>query len=238
MKKTLLTIFVAFALLSNTSFAQSDSSSINIGADLVSRYVWRGLDFGSSPSVQPYIEYSHKSGFAIGCWGAMSTVGNYNEVDLYAKYQIKGFSIIATDYFFPTSYSPTIKPERYFNFESSSTGHVVEGTLQWTGGDKFPLTLLFASYFFGNDKNSSGTNNYSSYAEMNYSFNCKAGATNLFVGFTPNEGLYGNTMGVVNVGISSKKDVKITDSFSLPVKTSIITNPQTSNIYFVLGLTL
>ncbi|MEI7596128.1 MAG: TorF family putative porin [Bacteroidota bacterium] len=238
MKKNLLSIFVVFALFSSSLFAQSDSSKVNIGADLVSRYVWRGLDFGSSPSIQPYYEYAHKSGLTLGCWGAMSTLGNYNEVDLYAKYKIKGFSLIATDYFFPTSSNPSVKSQRFLNFGSTTTGHVVEGTLQWEGGEKFPLTILFASYFFGNDKNSDGLNNYSSYAEVNYTFNCKAGATNLFVGFTPYEGLYGNTMGVVNVGLSSKKEIKITDSFSLPVKASLITNPQTSNIYFVLGLTL
>ena len=66
---------VTILSLSNNSilFAQEDNveikNPISISCDLMSRYVWRGTDFGGSPSIQPGIEYS-KAGFSIGAWGA------------------------------------------------------------------------------------------------------------------------------------------------------------------------
>ncbi len=39
--------------------AQEKTSGFSLGADLVSRYIWRGVDFGGpSPHIQPYLEYA------------------------------------------------------------------------------------------------------------------------------------------------------------------------------------
>lgn len=229
---SLIVLFVGFTTV------KSQESKFNVGGDIVSRYVWRGVDFGSSPSIQPYFEYAHKSGFTLGYWGAMSTKGDYNEVDLYAKYKFKGFSIIATDYFFPVSTKPERKQQKYLVYDNDTTGHLLEGTLQWDGPENFPITILAATYFYGADKNEKGDNNFSTYAEVSYAFNTKAGAISPFIGFTPDKGLYGSEMGVVNLGITGKKTIKVTESFEIPVKASVISNPQTSNVYFVLGITL
>jgi hypothetical protein len=59
-----------------------------------------------------------------------------------------------------------------------------------------------------------------------------------FVGFTPASGLYCDKAGVVNLGISAVRKIAVTDKFELPLKASLITNPQAQNIYFVIGITL
>ncbi len=235
-KKLILSSIIV--LLFSFAEVKAQESKFNVGGDIVSRYVWRGKDFGSSPSIQPYLEYAHKSGFTLGYWGAMSTKGDYNEVDLYAKYKFKGFSIIATDYFFPVSQVPGRKQEKFLIYDNDSTGHVIEGTLQWEGSEKFPITILVSSYVYGFDKNEKGDNQYSSYAEVSYNFNTKAGIVSPFIGFTPDKGAYGDEMGVVNLGISGKKTIKISESFEIPVKASVISNPQISNVYFVFGISL
>jgi len=51
-------------------------------------------------------------------------------------------------------------------------------------------------------------------------------------------GFYGSSFGVVNLGITATKKIKITKDFSLPLKASFITNPQAENIFFVVGLGL
>ena len=56
-------IILLFGTLSSV-FAQ-----LGLGTDVVSRYVWRGTDFGDSPSIQPTINYT-TSGFSVGFWGA------------------------------------------------------------------------------------------------------------------------------------------------------------------------
>ena len=56
--------------------------SLNMGADLMSRYVWRGTDYGDSPSIQPYLSLAYKN-FEIGCWNSFSATNKYREIDLY-----------------------------------------------------------------------------------------------------------------------------------------------------------
>ena len=168
--QTITTIFFTL-FLSITLFGQ-DSLTINVAADINSRYVWRGLDYGASPSIQPTLSLSKKN-FEIGYWGAISTLGSYNEIDLYLKYTLKGFSIVATDYFFPLNTIPTTKTERYFNYEDKTTGHIIEGMLGWKGPEKFPLSILIGTSLYGADKDTSGDNRYSTYAEAGYSFKIK-----------------------------------------------------------------
>jgi hypothetical protein len=89
------------------SFAQLSASA---GADLVSRYLWRGWDFGNSAAVQPALAVSTPAGegsFEIGAWGSFGVAGGigtsdaFNENDLYASFSYEQFSFVLTDYFFP-----------------------------------------------------------------------------------------------------------------------------------------
>ena len=86
------------------------SAQFSVGADLVSRYLWRGWDFGNSAAVQPALAYSAPAGtgsFEIGAWGSFGIAGGigtsdaYNENDLYASYSNGPVSVVFTDYFFP-----------------------------------------------------------------------------------------------------------------------------------------
>jgi len=52
-------------------------------------------------------------------------------------------------------------------------------------------------------------------------------------------GFYGQrSMGVINLGLTVSKDIKITDKFTLPVFGSFITNPESENVFFVFGLSI
>ena len=77
----------------------------NFGADVVSRYVWRGIDTGDSPAVQPNMAASFRDGkLELGYWGSFATnAGGGNELDWYLTYNATDdISISITDYFFPT----------------------------------------------------------------------------------------------------------------------------------------
>jgi hypothetical protein len=76
MKYGLLFCFVFSFSLSINGFTQeqkAENSKINITADFVSRYIWRGLDYGKAPSIQPTFSFI-KSNFEIGTWGAFNTL--------------------------------------------------------------------------------------------------------------------------------------------------------------------
>jgi len=58
------------------------------------------------------------------------------------------------------------------------------------------------------------------------------------LGCTPQKGWYGTTSGIVNVGVTGYKSIKINENYEILFKTSLITNPQAENIYLVFGITL
>ena len=47
-----------------------------------------------------------------------------------------------------------------------------------------------------------------------------------------------NGFAVTNIALKATKDIKVTDSFSVPVFAQVAANPCTQNAYLVLGLTL
>ncbi|OFX43547.1 MAG: hypothetical protein A2046_01470 [Bacteroidetes bacterium GWA2_30_7] len=236
------TLLICCFIIANLAHAQESSDStkskwkVNVAADLMSRYIWRGLDYGASPNIQPTLAL-RKGNFEVGYWGAISILGTYSEVDLYAKYSYKNFSAIVTDYFFPIDGVPTNNYQKYFNYNSDNTNHLAEVVLQYKGGEKFPLSLLAGTIVYGNDKDSLYNNRYSTYLEAGYSFKFSENNVDMFVGLTPHEGLYGSDLRIVNIGITGYRNIEITDKFSLPVKASIIINPHVDNIYFAFGIT-
>src|SRR6056297_1889926 len=105
-------------LVTGTAF----SGDLSVGADLVSRYVWRGSDFGNAAAVQPSIAFT-EGNLEIGAWGSWALNGapGGNENDLYASYSFKNFSFTVTDYFFP-AYTGADMIDDY----GETGGHVVE----------------------------------------------------------------------------------------------------------------
>lgn len=228
---SLLLIIIAISGLQ--SFAQ-DGGKFDLGADIYSRYVWRGTDFGNSPAIQPWASYSN-SGFTVGAWSSYSTNSNsMQEADLFVSYDIKeALTLTVTDYFFPNGLSAG---NNYFDYSEDSTGHVFEGTVSFNGLENLPLTFMAAMNFYGTDSDNS------MYFELGYGGTHKDIEYNLFVGAgTGHYYLYGKNdddFGVVNLGVNLAKEISITDRFSLPVNGSLIFNPTAESIFVVFGFSL
>lgn len=219
--------------------------SLDPGGSLVSRYVWRGTDFGNSPAIQPSLELGY-SNLALGAWGSYSTNdANFQEADFYLSYTFQEmFTLMVTDYFFPNGRATE---NDYLHYMSDSTGHVFEGSVSYNGTEKIPFSLLVATNFAGADAHDeNGDLQYSTYIELCYT--TAIGNTNLdvFVGATPNNpdkdkgesGYYGPDAGIVNFGLTGSRDIKVSDSFSIPVSVSVIANPMHENIYFVFSISI
>ena len=273
-KVKLFSMLFALLLTVNGVFAQEEAqiedSPWSVGADLVSRYIWRGINLGgSTPSVQPNIEYgfgSEDHSFTIGAWGAYSFSGTQTgqEADLYLSYTVKEmFSLTVTDYFFPDE---TLGRNKYFNYnmdwdkinsgDQVQTGHVVEAAISFNGTEKLPISVMFAMNVWGADsqkyKEEAGLMVpedkivMSKYIELGYSTEVKGVVVDVFAGATLDNpeiekgeptGFYGQrAAGIIKLGLSLSKEIKITDSFSLPVFGSLISNPEAENIFMVLGV--
>ena len=223
-----------------TGFSGLFAQELSVGTDIVSRYIWRGTDLGgNTPSLQPTISYSI-SGFTAGFWGAysLSDPAGLNEVDIYANYSFElaesgSLSLGFTDYTNPNSGT------KYGNFNNYDDpagpgAHFVELNVGYSGPESFPISLSF-NYFLYNVANNP------IYFEVGYSTSLNDVDLSLFLGGTPGEtgGYYGVTdFSMINTGLKVSKSIKITDSFSLPIFGSVILNPASENLFYVLGVSL
>lgn len=224
-----------FVLQAQNDELEKKNGNFDLSVDLVSRYIWRGLQYCDKPSIQPYMAYTNKAeNFSVGAWGSYSNSTNYGEVDLFMSYSGKYFTLSVWDYFLMNE---TIPNNKYFNYDNKTTGHSYEASLV-LGNFKIPLQLTSSVFFYGADKDVNGDNYYSTYFEAAYNLNIANQDLNIFLGGTPNEGLYGTGAGIVNVGCSLSREIKVTDKFAIPLKGSLVLNPRQENIYFVIGLTL
>jgi hypothetical protein len=223
----LLLFAIAMCLTTTVQVRAQDSPSespIDIGVDLMSRYVWRGTDYGSSPSIQPSMELG-LGGFALGFWGAYTTnLPGVQEMDLYASYTFSEVVTIGiTDYFFPDE----LFGYDYYDYRKDSTSHILEGMASFNGLENLPLSLMVGYNFAGDSQNST-------YLELGYSFSILEVFLGAGNGFYTTDGNFN----VVNVGITVSKDIPITEKFSLPVSASFITNPEAGKVHFVFGISL
>ena len=238
-----------------------DGATLNFGADIFSRYVWRGYDYGNSPAIQPNICFSWK-GLNIGAWGSYSfakhsieindttviDAGNYSEMDFYVSYTYKWFTLMFFDYFTMNGLNPN-DGNNYFDYRNATTGHTFEGCLSFDGPENFPLQFMASTLFYGADKNKDSTgvygygtkNNYSTYFELGYRINIRKIDVQLrpFIGGTPfGSSWYGPEAGITNLGLTAKKSIAITPLYALPVQTTLMANPQGQSIFLIFGVSL
>ena len=207
----------------------SAQTSVSGGADFVSRYLWRGLDFGNSFSIQPSLTLT-SGGLEAGVWGSYpftNTANGNEEIDMYLAYSISDFSLVVTDYYFPNS---GLKLGNY----DDPGAHIIEVGVSYGGSESFPISLAGYMNVYNDDDNTV-------YFELGYSTEVSDVAVDFFVGGTPggDGGYYGTTeFNLINIGITASKDIKITDDFSLPVFSSYIMNPNMEVGYLLFGFSL
>ena len=197
------------------SVAQDAKGAWTAGADIVNSYIWRGSKAGNF-SIQPTVKYT--SGiFAIGAWGSGDLMdGAPEEADLFTSLSFKsGFSLGLTDYHYNTS--------KYF----ASKVHAIEANVGYTTGN-FSLS---GNYIFNSASGAVGNDKY---FEAGYQFK----TVKLFVGAGDNWYTNDSSFQVCNIGISSTKTIKISDTFSIPLTGSVIFNPNKEQIFYVVGISL
>ncbi len=233
MKKIVL--FVMGLVVSTTALAQEEKVETTIAADFVNSYIWRGLDLGST-AVQPTLGVGYQ-GLSLTAWGSygLTNAADVKEFDLTLAYTLGGLNIGVTDYWFSAGLDPDA---RYFKYDAHGTNHVFEANI---GYDFGPVALQWYTNFAGNDgTNKDGKRAYSSYVEATVPFCLGGVAWKATAGAVPFASTYYGTTGfaVTNVTLRATKDIKVTDSFSIPVFGQVTGNPCSQKAYLVLGFTL
>ena len=232
MKKIVL---IAMVIAAGTSSMAQDKVETTVAADFVSSYIWRGLDCGST-AVQPTLGVAYK-GLSLSAWGSygLTNSNDTKEFDLTLAYTTGGFNVGITDYWFSEGLDPDA---RYFKYGAHGTNHVFEANI---GYDFGPVALQWYTNFTGNDGvNKSGKRAYSSYFEATAPFKLAKIDWTATVGIVPYATTFYGTTGfaVTNLSLRATKDIKITDSFSIPIFGQVTGNPCTQKAYLVFGFTL
>ena len=229
MKKIVL---MALMFATGMSATAQDEVETTVSADVVSTYVWRGMECGSA-AIQPTLGIGYK-GLSLSAWGSYGLVdtNDAKEFDLTLAYSTGGFNIGITDYWFNTP------EERYFLYDANKTSHIFEANI---GYDFGPAAIQWFTNFAGNDGyNKDGKRAYSSYVELCAPFKLASVDWSATIGAVPYAtDFYGvDGFAVTNVSLKATKDIKVTDSFSIPVFAQVAANPRTEKAYLVFGFTL
>jgi len=202
--------FVITMFNTNTFYAQ------DLGADLVSSYVWRGTQFGSGSHIQPWISLS-KGDLELGAWGSfpITAKGGGNELDLYASYSFESFKLTLTNYTFPLE----------GGLYSSNEGLFKGNYLEISGSTKLGPINLMVGYF---------TEIEALYIETSFT----AGPVKIALGYGDDykEPWYvKGEDGLCYLSLGSSKDIKISEDYSLPIFGSLVYNPNSEAAFLIFG---
>lgn len=222
MKKTMMFFMgvAAMVIIFSTGVHAQESmqkSNFTAGADFYSNYIFRGTQFGVGPSVQPNVKYIN-GGFTAGVWGAFDAVG-YAEADPYISWSFPfGLSLGITDYYFPGL--------ELFDISAETGSQAFEINAGFTKGG-----LSLSANYVINEAGGAASDGGDTYFQAAYaftSFSLFAGAGN---GWNTSDGGFN----LCNAGISTSREIRLSDTFSIPVSGQVILNPDREQLYVVVG---
>ena len=222
----------ALLLLGAAGVEAQEKIETTICADFVNKYIWRGQNLGDV-AVQPTLGVAYK-GLSLSAWGSygIANAADTKELDLTLGYSVGGLNVGITDYW---NNSPE---ERYFLYGAHSTSHVFEANV---GYDFGPISLQWFTNFAGNDGlNKDGKRAYSSYFEASAPFSLIGIDWTATAGIVPYATTSYETSGfaVTDLSLRATKQIKVTDSFSIPIFGQLTGNPCSQKAYLVFGFTM
>ena len=227
MKKIVLAIVVLMSVVG------VKAQEFSVRADVVSSYVWRGVQQGSGGfNIQPSLGFS-VGGLSIGAWGSAGIGGDVKEVDFAIAYEIAGLSIGLTDYWWDGNGAG--------NYDDYENAHHLEVNAGYTLPiESFPLSLSWNTFVAGNvGSNAEDKKAYTSYFAASYPFTVKDISLEAAVGFNPMAtdlyGGYYDGFAFTDISLKATKEIKIGD-FTLPLFGQIIVAPKLKDIFFVAGI--
>ncbi len=219
---------LAISSIVSTVKAEESAVEVTVGADIVSSYIWRGTDCGDA-AVQPALGVSYK-GLSLSAWGSVGIVNpeDTKELDFTLSYTLGGLTIGVTDYWFSGG-------KEYFEYKKDKTSHVFEANAAFDFG---AFAVAWNTNFYGNDAiKEDGEKAYSTYIEVGAPFTLGGLDWSAAVGGTPWEGAYAPEAAITNISLGATKEIKFSDSFSLPLTATVIANPSKTSqaMYFVVS---
>ncbi|MFC0876521.1 hypothetical protein ACE01N_07990 [Saccharicrinis sp. FJH2] len=230
------------------------AQEFSTGLDIYSSYIWRGAKFGSGPAFQPYVEFS-AGDFALGAWGSVSaSTDEALEMDLYASYSFGPVSIALTDYYFGgswTDYTATHSLEPSLglalgDFSFTAAAMLLAKVDAADAVAEAPAMVNLETGVITPAVEASPAVVASGFGEtMDLYFEAGYSFETFDIALGAGNGQYTRTeededgkFNICNISVGTSKEVKITDSFSLPISGAVILNPATGGFFITVGISL
>lgn len=235
--KVMQSVFLILAVYTFLPYQSLQAQGeVNVGANTVTRYLWRGIQLDDGVNFQPYMMYNI-SNFEVGVSSSMSLTNEFNEIYFWAAYSVNTSFINAK--FYVSDFYYEYQGSDFFNFRTERLNgvegdHYGEAHVEFTS-DYSPFKLLFSSSFRNDPDNSM-------YAEVSYS---KAMANDIQSTFSVGGALnksalwyYTDKAGIVNMSYELSRSVQITPEYALPISVKSIFNPTGKAFYVIFGVSI
>ncbi len=234
-KKIVVGLCVLMMKSMGLSAATRSSVELTGGVDFVSKYVWRGV-YQAGASLQPNIGVGY-AGLSLSAWSS-TTLGSsqFKELDMTVKYSVAGLSLSVTDYYW--------NGEKGSFYDHYMDNHLLEGTLSYQFGSKFPLYVSWSTFFAGHmDQDKQGAQQYSSYFEVGYDFCFREVDFTVLVGgapwssyawLTPVHG--GKGFQISQFALRAAKEIRFSSKYSATVFVQGVASPATDMAHLIVGV--
>lgn len=218
-----------------TAEEEEKKFKVNISTTLISRFIWRGLELGDHPHIQPELTFSIDN-FFFGAWASHGigpvaydqNILGYKEVIPYIGYTFEfnestNFNLLLMDH-----YNPNFGD--IGNWKKKGEG---SNTLEIRGILKAGNFDLLGSVNVYNDDDNSN------YVEVGYTVAFpKDFKVRPLISFTPTKSPFNGTseFAFTQVGVIAAKDIKFSNGITLPIKVDFIVNPDMDKFYTAFGL--
>ena len=247
--KKLLIILICIATATNLAFSAPPEKEIKLGAEFVSRYMWRGYCLGGAgfqSSVGGELFGNDSHALELEAWGYTDFDFSTKEIDLSLSYYFfqRKVAITLYDYW----YVPDVD-QNFLDYKKNSTLHTLEFQFDYICNLKNDNNLIFkwATIFYGNDKNiTSGyklKQAYSSYFEIKYEgvflspkYGCEAS-----LGFSPwkSSMFYEvDKFSCINAELKIYRSFNLLDDVELTPSVAFAINPALKDAYLSFGVAL
>jgi hypothetical protein len=246
---------LALAAITFMPVSAQDKVTATASADLVTRYMWRGIDM-AGVSIQPELNLAWQ-GLSLDIEGSnpLEKDGGVQDLNVTLGYSLYGFNIGVTDY-----WTADVDPRnRYFYYGGETEcPHQLEANIGYSCeyGSLQAYTMVY-----GNDYKIDGDRAYSTYIELSVPFRLGGLDWDARVGVTPMESagytyeeeyltesgkkkthtrgewMYGESFTCNMASLRATKNLDF-KHFSVPVFVELHTNPYLQRANLVLGVTI
>ncbi|MDN3676792.1 hypothetical protein QWY90_05635 [Flavobacterium paronense] len=262
-------LFISTSIFSQENQLRTDSLAVekekklSLNIDIVSRYLWRGQCWGGDYiAVQPTIEYAITPKLTIGFWGTTNfkneysyadgtTYKGYQEIDLYATYQLNDFlQFQLWDYYWPSVSKVEGVDNNFFNYGKDGVKTVdAIFYFDFSEGYKYPFNATISTLVAGNDfrydrNGENAKQNFTTYLELGYTFmlfekSSKKALREIeldpLIGVVLNNkaGYYSyadyDNVSFCNIGIKATKEIDLGKGITMPLSINYVYNAAKQN---------